>query len=193
MPQAMPSDSYQPSSSIPSEYPVTTKQAEGVIHGIPTEVRTTYFSDKIMVTISQEGRLAQWVRLPIFLLPFPSYSLFPSYSSPFYLSCQRGSPLSKIHVPLEASSSTLSDLPLPSTTDEDSLLPMPHLTPKTLLGGSTAIRETTGQLYATQIASTIATRNPQETRTVLLGLGLSNSEANQEVFYDTMDLVHRCL
>lgn len=183
----MPSDSYQPSSSIPSEYPVTSKQAEGVVHGIPTEVRTTYFSDKIMVTVSQEGRLAQWVKLSFFFLPFLSRS------SPLYISCQCRSLSSKVHVSLEASSSTLSDLPLPSTTDEDSLLPMPHLTPKILLGGSTAIRDTTGQLYATQIASAIATRNPQETRTVLLGLGLSNYEANQEVFYDTMDLVHRCL
>lgn len=78
-------------------------------------------------------------------------------------------------------------------TSDDSLLPMPHLTPKTLLGGSTVERETTGQLYATQIASAIATRNPQEKRTVLIGLGLSNVEANREVFYDTMDLVLSCL
>lgn len=78
-------------------------------------------------------------------------------------------------------------------TSHDSLLPMPHLTPRTLLGGSTAERETTGQLYATQIASAIAMRNPQENRMVLLGLGLSKVEANREVFYDTMDLVLSCL
>ena len=53
--------------------------------------------------------------------------------------------------------------------------------------------ETTGQLYATQIASAIAMRNPQENRMVLLGLGLSKVEANREVFYDTMDLVLSCL
>ena len=78
-------------------------------------------------------------------------------------------------------------------TTDDSLLSMPHLTPKTLLGGSTAERETTGQLYATQVASAIVMRNPQEKRPILLGLGLSNVEANREIFYDTMDLVLSCL
>ena len=70
---------------------------------------------------------------------------------------------------------------------------MPHLTPKTLLGGSNTERETIGQLYATQIASAILTKNPQENRTVLLGLGLSKMEARREVFYDTLDLVLECL
>ena len=70
---------------------------------------------------------------------------------------------------------------------------MPHLTPKTLLGGSTTERESIGQLYATQIASAIANKDPQENRTVLLGLGLSKVEASREVFYDTLELVFKCL
>ena len=70
---------------------------------------------------------------------------------------------------------------------------MTHLTPKTLLGGSTSERETIGQLYATQIASTIATKNPQENRTLVLGLGLSKFEASRESFYDILDLVKQCL
>ena len=70
---------------------------------------------------------------------------------------------------------------------------MPHLTPKTLLGGSNTEREIIGQLYATQIASAIITKNPQENRTLLLGLGLSKAEASQEIFYDTLDLVLGCL
>ncbi|CAF9911516.1 MAG: hypothetical protein HETSPECPRED_000358 [Heterodermia speciosa] len=157
MPQLIPSHSSQPS-SMTGDYPSTTKRAAGMINHVLTEVHATYFLDKIMVLISQEGRLAQW-----------------------------------IHVPLEGSSSSISEQPLPSMTSHDSLLPMPHLTPRTLLGGSTAERETTGQLYATQIASAIAMRNPQENRMVLLGLGLSKVEANREVFYDTMDLVLSCL
>ena len=61
MPQPLPTDSSGPQSAMPTAYPVTTKQAAGLIGGINTEVRATYFSDKIMVTIVQEGRLAQWV------------------------------------------------------------------------------------------------------------------------------------
>ncbi len=50
-----------------------------------------------------------------------------------------------------------------------------------------------GQLYATQIASAIVTRNPEEKRTVLVGLGLSSVKVNREVFFDTIDLVLGCL
>ena len=72
-------------------------------------------------------------------------------------------------------------------------MPLAHLSPKTLLGGSTTERETLGQLYASKIASAIVARNPEESRTVLLGLGLSNMEASREAFYDIVDLVTRCL
>lgn len=70
---------------------------------------------------------------------------------------------------------------------------MTHLTPKTLLGASTTEREILGQLYATQIASTIATKNPEEKRTLVVGLGLSKAEASREDFYDVVDLVRKCL
>ena len=70
---------------------------------------------------------------------------------------------------------------------------MAHLTPKTLLGGSNTERDTMGQLYAAQIASAILTKNPEEKRTVVIGLGLSNFEAKREVFYDTIDLVMKVL
>lgn len=70
---------------------------------------------------------------------------------------------------------------------------MAHLTPKTLLGGAASDRETMGQLYATQIASAIVTRNPEERRTVLIGFGLRDAEVGREAFYDTIDLVLGCL
>lgn len=70
---------------------------------------------------------------------------------------------------------------------------MAHLSPKTLLGVSTPERETIGQLYATQIASAITNRNPQESRTAVIGLGLCKFEANRQTFYDIMDLVMDCL
>ena len=99
----------------------------------------------------------------------------------------------QIHVPLDSYDPNFADQYMPSANDEDALLPMAHLSPKTLLGGSTSERETVGQLYATQIASAIVARNPEEKRTVLVGLGLSKFEARREVFYDTVDLLMRCL
>jgi hypothetical protein len=52
----MPSDSNLP-------YPAETKQAVGEINGVVTDVMSVSFSDRIMVTITQGGRLAQWVIL----------------------------------------------------------------------------------------------------------------------------------
>ena len=60
MPLPMASDSLQLPSISPS-YPAITKQAAGIIDGIDTDVACTAFSDKIMITIKQGGRLAQWV------------------------------------------------------------------------------------------------------------------------------------
>ena len=99
----------------------------------------------------------------------------------------------QIHIPLDSPNPNFADQYMPSGDDEDALLPMAHLSPKTLLGGSTSERETVGQLYATQIATAIVTRNPEEKRAVLVGLGLSKFEARREVFYDTVDLVMKCL
>lgn len=70
---------------------------------------------------------------------------------------------------------------------------MAHFTPKTLLGGSTSERETMGQLYATQIASAITSKDPEESRMVLVGLGLNNAEASREAFFDIVELVFKCL
>ena len=175
MPLPMAPDLPQPP-SIPSPYPATTKQAAGIIDGIDTDVTSTVFSDKIMITITQHGRLAQWV-----LATYVSWQRLASLT------------VAQIHVPLDSPNPNFADQYIPSGNDEDALLPMAHLSPKTLLGGSTSERETVGQLYATQIASAIIARNPEEKRTVLVGLGLSKFEARREVFYDTVDLVMKCL
>ena len=44
-----------------NQYPATTKQAAAMIDGLHTNATSTLFSDKIMMTITQDGRLAQWV------------------------------------------------------------------------------------------------------------------------------------
>ena len=75
----------------------------------------------------------------------------------------------------------------------DSTLPSTHLTPKTLLGGGGADRETLGQLYAAQIASFLSLRNPEDKRTLVLGLGLRKADAEREAFFDIMELIQKVL
>ncbi|KAE8164267.1 hypothetical protein BDV40DRAFT_121379 [Aspergillus tamarii] len=42
-------------------FPATTKQVAGLVNGIQTDVMCMSFNDRILVTISQEGRLGHWV------------------------------------------------------------------------------------------------------------------------------------
>ncbi|KAF4931268.1 hypothetical protein CGCVW01_v000496 [Colletotrichum viniferum] len=137
-------------------FPARSKQETGTVNGVPTEVSSMAFSDKIMITISQEGKLSQWIQ-----------------------------------VPLQASSGGMVDLSLPSASR--GLLPSVHLTPKTLLGGGGDERETLGQLYAAQIASLISTRDPEDRRTLVLGLGLNKVDTEREAFFDTVELVQKVL
>jgi proteasome assembly chaperone 3 len=44
-------------------FPAATKRVSGNINGIHTDVMTIKFSDKIMITISQKGRLSHWVSI----------------------------------------------------------------------------------------------------------------------------------
>ncbi|EXV00275.1 hypothetical protein X797_006720 [Metarhizium robertsii] len=71
------------------EFPVPSRQASGAVNGVKTDVTSLSFSDKLMVTISQEGRLAQWVRVQVPLvgssagavemtLPSAGHGLLPS-------------------------------------------------------------------------------------------------------------------
>lgn len=138
-------------------FPAPSKQASGTVNGIATEVCSINFADKIMLTISQDGRLSQWIQ-----------------------------------VPLSAPSPALVDMAMPRA--ELSALPALHLTPKTLLGGGGQDRETLGQLYAAQIASHLALRNPEDRRTLVLGLGLRKFDAeSRDAFFDVLELVLKAL
>lgn len=98
----------------------------------------------------------------------------------------------QVQVPLSAPSPALVDMSLPRA--ELSLLPSVHLDPKTLVGGGGQDRETVGQLYAAQIASHLALRNPDDRRTLLLGLGLRTFDSeNREGFFDLIELVLKAL
>jgi proteasome assembly chaperone 3 len=72
-------------------------------------------------------------------------------------------------------------------------LPLGHLSPKTLMGGGGERRETLGHLYASQIASIIATRNPEESRTVVVGLGLQKVDIEREAFFDMLELLQNII
>jgi proteasome assembly chaperone 3 len=74
-----------------------------------------------------------------------------------------------------------------------SLLPLPHLTPRTLLGGGGEERESLGQLYAVQIASHIVRRNPEEQRTLLVGMGFIKPKQSREAFFDLIELIQKVL
>lgn len=50
-----------------------------------------------------------------------------------------------------------------------------------------------GHLYASQIASVIATRNPEETRTVVVGLGLQRVDMDREAFFDLLELIQKII
>lgn len=50
-----------PSQLLNEPFPATSKNASGQVDGVSTEATALFFSDKILVTLCQEGRLSQWV------------------------------------------------------------------------------------------------------------------------------------
>jgi proteasome assembly chaperone 3 len=49
----------------PTPFPASSKTSSGLVNDITTEVTCTSFSDKIFLTISQAGKLAHWVHVPL--------------------------------------------------------------------------------------------------------------------------------
>ncbi|KAI1824771.1 hypothetical protein F4861DRAFT_234702 [Xylaria intraflava] len=134
-------------------FPATSKHATGQIDGVSTEATALFFADKILVTLCQEGRLSQWIQVP---LSTPSPAVEMALAS-------------------------------------DSILPMSHLTARTLLGGGGEQREELAQLYAVQIASYLARRDSDERRTVVVGLGLQKLRPDREAFFDVLELIQKIL
>ena len=155
-------------------FPASSRQACGLVNGVSTEVSSTQFSDRILVTISQEGRLSQWVNSEANL----------SVASKALNSRQ-------IQTPLMGPSPGMGDTALPGSAR--GLLPATHLTPKTLLGAGGDDRETFGQLYAAQIGSLLSLRDPEDKRTLVLGLGLAKHDTEREGFFDMIELAQKIL
>ncbi|CAK7265251.1 hypothetical protein SEPCBS119000_001408 [Sporothrix epigloea] len=154
-------------------YPAKTSTAVGIVDGVPTEAEVTYFCDKILVLVSQGGRLAQWIQVP---LSAPSAASIDTALAPGL---------------------SIGD---PAT----SLLPSTHLTPRTLFGAGGEERETFGQLVAAQIGSLLALRDSSESRTLIMGLGLTQQPSGgsaagskvaqaQSIYFDIVDLVQKAL
>lgn len=59
-------------SGLDSPYPARTRQAAREVNGVKTDVTSISFSDRIMITITQQGRLAQWVGAQSFCPAFLS-------------------------------------------------------------------------------------------------------------------------
>jgi proteasome assembly chaperone 3 len=93
-------------------------------------------------------------------------------------------------VPLFSDNPTQSD-PYFQTNQsgDDVLLPSSRFLPRTLLGAGGTDREAMGQLYASQIAHAIVTKSPEESRSLMLGLGLAKVEMDRDVFLQVIDLV----
>lgn len=154
-------------------FPSRSREASGLVNGVATEVTSTNFSDKILLTISQEGRLSQWV-------------CRPRFSALTLANCW-----TQIQVPLTGSSAGVVEMTLPSMNK--GLLPSTHLTPTTLLGGGGEERETLGQLYAAQLASHLSLRSPDDRRILVVGLGLAKTDLEREAFFDLLELAQKVL
>jgi proteasome assembly chaperone 3 len=50
-------------------FPARTKSASGAVNGVHTNVTSVAFADKIVLSISQDGRLAHWVRWRLDTVP----------------------------------------------------------------------------------------------------------------------------
>ncbi|KAL1901701.1 hypothetical protein Cpir12675_000392 [Ceratocystis pirilliformis] len=57
------------SALISTPYPIQAHAAVATVNGMPTEATSRVFTDKVMITLSQEGRLAQWIHVPIRATP----------------------------------------------------------------------------------------------------------------------------
>ncbi|KAK8212619.1 hypothetical protein IWZ01DRAFT_541277 [Phyllosticta capitalensis] len=152
----------------PEAFPAKTRTAAGTVDGVPTNVMVVQFEDKILVTISQAGRLAHWAHVPLSTLA--NASLDPTAPS----------------LPPSTYADDDDYNPLEPHRHDSSLLPLPQLTATPILGGGSSSGGAAGdvhmitQLVATQVASAIATRDTAESRLVVVGAGWDVARARRE-------------
>jgi proteasome assembly chaperone 3 len=144
----------------PSTFPAPSKTRSSNFANVQTQVTALNFSDKLVLTITQSGRLNHWVHVPLSGgRPLDNGFLNPS-----------------------------------SETDVDaSLLPFAHLTATTVFGGTRGEFEVLGQTLATTVATALLMRNPDEQRTVVVGLGLERADQGKQAFDELVGLCLECL
>ncbi|ATZ58528.1 hypothetical protein BCIN_16g02880 [Botrytis cinerea B05.10] len=165
---------------LPSPFPARSKTASANVNGMLTHVTCMYFADKILITISQGGRLGQWVQIPLTSASPTSYdTAIPALNENGYADADG-----------DGNGYGYGNM----------ILPLEHLTPRTLLGAGGEKRERIAHLYASQIGSMVLKRDPEERRSVLLGLGLemekdkdndkdTGGEGERAGYFDLLELV----
>ncbi|KAB2104859.1 hypothetical protein AG0111_0g6734 [Alternaria gaisen] len=143
----------------PAPYPARTSTSTSMIKSIKTTATTINFADKILITVTQNGRLAHWVHVPLDISA------------------------------TDASMTSNASLERDEDDPNSDLLPMHHLTATNILGGTIAELDVLGQTLATQIASAIKQRDDRETRMVVVGMGLDKSMVGREAFSELIGLV----
>lgn len=140
-------------------YPAKTKTTTTSIENVETVLTSISLADKLLLTVSQHGRLSHWIHVPL-SESVPEASAIPSVSHDDY------------------------DYENDEDPPQSDLLPMSNLTATTILGGRDPERETFGQLLASQIASAVVLRDSEERRVLVLGLGLERSSVGREGFLE---------
>ncbi|RUS23166.1 hypothetical protein BC937DRAFT_91852 [Endogone sp. FLAS-F59071] len=132
-----------------ASFPVQNRQLARLIEGLHTEVLVSGFGDKILVIVTQYGKIGS--------LLYTTLDTTPQLSS--------------------------TPSAVPTTT---------HF----LLGQSTTTQSDIQLLYASHISQTIAVMNPNEKRSVLMGIALKDpgddNAARKRVFEEVVDMVKEC-
>ncbi|KAF1353097.1 hypothetical protein BDV97DRAFT_284332, partial [Delphinella strobiligena] len=140
-------------------YPLHTRTSTADINSIRTTATLHPFADKLLFTITQSTPLTHWLHVPL----------------------SGDSPLTDPSVYITPQT--------PSPDDPDaSLLPFPHLTATTVLGGTKSEDEVLGQTVATTVASAVVMRRPGERRMVVFGLGLQGAGMGRREFEGVVGL-----
>lgn len=101
--------------------------------------------------------------------------------------------LIQVHVPLESRDPTLADRRIQQDNDGSQLLPLSQLTATTILGSGTTARDTVARLYAAQVASALAAKDPDERRLLVLGIGVKQDSLDRETYLGVLDLMLQCI
>ncbi|KAF2858618.1 hypothetical protein K470DRAFT_259616 [Piedraia hortae CBS 480.64] len=144
-------------------FPARSRTVAGSVKDKATTVTTLSFSDKLLITITQNDKLSLWVHVPL------------SYSS----------------TGEAAATGLVEDLSL-SAKGENVLLPRLSLTATTVLGGTKREDEMVAQTLAVNLATALLVKDPKDGRLLVVGMGLDGA-MDKEGFDEVVGLVLDCL